>query len=641
MIGKDTIARIMDAARIEEVVGDFVRLKKRGSNYVGLCPFHNEKTPSFSVSAVKGIYKCFGCGKSGNAVGFIMEHEHFTYREALVYLAARYQIPVEEREQTPEERREETLKESLYIVNGFAQNYFTRYLLESAEGREIGLPYFSERGLRSDIIEQFKLGYCPEEGNLFTTEALHAGYRMELLRQLGLSTQAGQDFFRGRVIFTIHGVSGKVVGFAGRTLSADKKVPKYINSPETEIYVKSKIVYGLHQARKSISDKDLCFLVEGYMDVLSMYQAGIENTVASSGTSLTQDQVRLIKRYTSNLTIIYDGDPAGVKAALRGLDIALEEGMNVKVVLLPENEDPDTFVHASGKEGFLRYVGENQKDIIHLRTALFLEEAGDDPAKVAGIIRDIVGSIARIPDPITRSLYIKQTAKKLQVEEEILFAETNKMLRKKAYDRLNTYDRASAGEALPEMQLKQEETFTFHLDESQERDIVRLLLENSNFEIEGENAIVRILSNLADVEIDHVLYQQIIEEYRDYYRQNEFLPQAHFINHHDEPVRKLVLDLLQTPYELSENWWKMHEVFITDKQFLVRKDIVKSISMLKLKKVLRMKMEAEEKIRALQEEMQDADSAGISYYQKEVIALQELIKKLSADTGTVVVPYIK
>ncbi len=638
MISKETIAKIVDTARIEEVVSDFVNLKKRGVNYIGLCPFHNEKTPSFTVSAVKGIYKCFGCGKSGNAVSFIMEHEHFTYREALKYLATKYQIEVEEKERTNEEIIAENKKESLYIINSFAQNYFSEQLLQHDEGKTIGLSYFEERGLRKDTIDKFKLGYCPSEGDAFTQFAIKSGFQLELLQQLGLTSQYGKDFFRGRVLFSIHSVSGKVLGFGGRTLSADKKIPKYINSPETEIYFKSKIVYGIYQARKSIVEKDECYLVEGYMDVISLSQAGIENVVASSGTSLTQDQVRLIKRYSSNLTILYDGDSAGVKAAVRGLDIALEEGLNVKVVLLPAEHDPDTYVQKEGAEGLRKYIGNNKKDLIHLKTDLFLEEAQNDPVKIAGIIKDIVHSISLIPDSITRSLYIKQTSRTLQVEEQLLISETNKLLRKKAVGKLDANDKASAGEELPPLPAKEQQHFKFHLDEPQERDIVRLLLENSNFEIEGENAIGKILRNLSDVEIDNDLYRTIVDEYRRYYDKEEFLPQVHFINHENDLVKALVLDLLQTPYELSENWLKMHDVAVTDKQFLVRKDIMKSISMLKLKKILKMKMDVEARLQELQNDPIHNNMEEMMLCQKEVMELQGYIKKLSGDTGTVVVP---
>jgi len=643
MITKENIERIMDAAHIEEVVGEFVQLKKRGVNYIGLCPFHNEKTPSFTVSHTKGIYKCFGCGKSGNSVGFVMEHEHFTYREALKFLATKYNIPIEEKERTSEEIIAETVKESLYIVNAYAQNYFSNYLLNSEEGKTIGLSYFKERGLSDATIEKFKLGFCPSAGDTFTKDALKAGYQGALLKQLGLTSQYNQDFFRGRVLFTIHSISGKVLGFGGRTLSADKKIPKYINSPETEIYFKSKIVYGIYQARKPIAEKDECFLVEGYMDVISLAQSGIENVVASSGTSLTQDQVRLIKRYSKNVTIIYDGDTAGVKAALRGLEIALEEGMNVKVVLLPMEDDPDTLVRKLGMEGFLNYVEKEKKDIIHLKTNLFLAEAKNDPVKIAAIIKDIVQSIALIPDPITRSLYIKQTAVMLQVEEQILISEINKILRRKAIDRLDTKDRASAGGdlQLPVAPQQLRESFKFYLDEEQEKDVVRLLLENSNYELDGEQAITRILRNLENVEIENQLYNKVIEEYKNYYEKDEFISQVYFINHTDDAIKTLCLNILQSPYELSDNWGKMHGVHITDKLFLAGKDIVKTISLLKLKKMLKMKMDVDQRIKELQEAGMSENLDEIMMCQKEAMDIQGYIKQLSQDTGIVVMPVMK
>lgn len=643
MINKETIEKILEAARIEEVVADFVHLKKRGVNYIGLCPFHNEKTPSFTVSHTKGIFKCFGCGKSGNSVGFVMEHEHFTFREALKYLATKYHITLEETERTAEEIVSETHKESLYIINQYAQNYFSNFLYENEEGKTIGLSYFKERGLRETTIETFKLGYCPAKGDQFTNDAIAAGYQKELLQQLGLTSQYNLDFFRGRVLFPIHSMSGKVIGFGGRTLSADKKIPKYINSPETEIYLKSKIVYGIHQARKSLAQFDECFLVEGYMDVLSLHQAGIENVVASSGTSLTQDQVRLIKRYTSNLTIIYDGDQAGIKAALRGLEIALEEGLNVKILLLPPEDDPDTFIQKTGLQGFHDYVKKNKKDFIHLKTGLFLEEAQNDPVKIAGIIKDIVQSIALIPDAITRSLYARQTSAMLHVEEQILINEINKILRKKASDKLSYSDKTSIEEPAnfqPE-QKEMRRSFTFYFDEEQEKDIIRLLLENSNFELDGEKAIARILRNLEDVEIDNPLYNKIVHEYQSYYDHEEFISQAYFINHEDEAVKMLCLNILQTPYEISDNWAKMHDVHITDKFFLAGKDIVKTISLLKIKKMIRMKMEVEERIQELEKESVDKNFDEILLYQKEILDIHEYIKKLSLDTGIVAIPVVK
>lgn len=640
MISKESIERINETARIEEVVGDYVTLKKRGSNYIGLCPFHNEKTPSFNVSPAKGIYKCFGCGKSGNAVGFVMEHEHFTYREALKHLAKRYNIEIEETQRSAEEVVQDTTRESLYILNGYAQNYFSAFLFEQEEGKNIGLSYFRERGLTDEVIQQFKLGYCPAAGSTFTDDALKAGYQFDLMRQLGLTNEGRKDFFRGRVLFAIHSISGKVVGFGARTLSADKKVPKYLNSPENDIYNKSKVLYGMFQGRQAIAAKDECFLVEGYMDVLSLFQAGIENVVASSGTSLTHDQVRLIKRYTKNLTILYDGDPAGIKAALRGLDISLEEGLNVKVMLLPNGEDPDTWVQKLGAAGFLEIVAAEKKDLIHLRTTLFLEEAKNDPVRIAEIIKEIAFSVSLIPEPITRSLYTKQAAMTMGIDEQIMIAEVNRLIRKRTMDKLGKEDKASA-ESVPtdSYQQPKKSSVTFHLDEPQEKDIVRLLLENSNYELDGENAVLTILRNLDDVEIDNELYNRIISEYRQFYSGSEFLPQSHFVNHPDDHIRQLCTNLLQSPYELSENWSKMHDVLIKDKSFLVHKDIVKAISILKLKKVLKMKADIEQQLKQLQSDQ--SSEADMILAMQDVKQLQDIIRRLSEVTGTVVMPYLR
>jgi DNA primase len=639
MIPKETINQIMDAARIEEVVGDYVTMKKRGSNFLGLCPFHNEKTPSFNVSPSKGIYKCFGCGKAGNVVGFVMEHEHLTYREAIKLLGKRYNIEVEEAPRSNEEIEQDNKRESLYIVNTYAQNYFHDFMLQEEEGKNIGLSYFRERGLGKEVTDTFKLGFCPSDGKTFTETAIRTGYNEQILKELGLTTEKGNDFFRGRVIFTIHSVSGKVLGFGARTLSADKKVPKYLNSPESEIYNKSKVLYGMFQARQDISKMDECYLVEGYMDVISLHQAGIRHVVASSGTSLTHDQVRLIKRYTNNLTILYDGDPAGIKAALRGLDVSLEEGLNVKVMLLPEGQDPDTWVQELGAEALMEQVAKEKKDLIHLRTSLFLEDAKNDPVNVAEIVKEIAFSISLIPEPITRSLYIKQASNSLGVEEVVLIQEANRLIRKRTLDTLNKQDRASA-EAVAEAPVlisNQQRSVVFHLDEIQERDIVRLLLENSNYELQGENAIKTILENLQDIEIDHPVYKKVIDEYKNYYNEQEFLPQSHFINHNDPKISKLCTDLLQSPYEISENWSRMHEVFISDKSVLVKRDIGKAISILKLKKVVRMKNDLEKKIREMQGNENNEEE--LMENLRDAQQLDSFIRQLSEVTGTAILPY--
>lgn len=422
----------MGEARIEEVVGDFVHLKKSGSSYKALSPFSSEKTPSFYVSPAKGIFKDFSSGKGGNSVTFLMEHEQMSYPEALRYLAKKYNITIEEDEVTPEQKEEQNKRESLYIVNEFAQQWFVNQLLEQ-EGRAVGLAYFKERGFNQETIETFHLGYSPDSWDSFTNAAKDAGYGEEYLLDTGLIKQSGErryDAYRGRVIFPIHNLSGRPIGFGARTLKTDKKVPKYINSPESDVYFKSKIVYGIYQAKGAIVKEDNCLLVEGYTDVLALHQAGIKEVVASSGTALTKDQVKLIKRYTNNITILYDGDPAGIKASFRGIDLVLEEGMHVKVVLFPEGEDPDSFSKKLPADELKTYITKNAKDFIRFKTSVLIDDVGDDPMRRSDLIHEIVNSIALIPDHIARSIYTKECSNLLDISERALISELNKARKK-------------------------------------------------------------------------------------------------------------------------------------------------------------------------------------------------------------------
>lgn len=423
MIPQETVNRILDAAQIVDVVGDFVTLKKRGANHIACCPFHNEKTPSFSVSASKGIYKCFGCGKSGTAVGFVMEHENMTYVEALKYLARKYHIEVVEKEESAEEIAQRQRHESLLLVSEFAGKFF-QDSLGTQEGQAIAYQYFRSRGLEDETIRKYGLGWAPLTRKALSDKAREAGYKEEFLIETGLSIKYDDgrlvDRFYDRVMFPIHSVSGRVIAFGGRTLKTDKSVAKYVNSPETEIYVKSKSLYGIYFAKNAISKHDRCILVEGYLDVLSMHQLGITNVVASSGTSLTVDQIRLIRKFTSNVTIIYDGDGAGIKAALRGIGLVLKEGMNVKVVLLPDGQDPDDFARRHTLEEVEDYISRNEQDFIGFKTDLLLDEAGNDPIKRAGLINDIADTIALIPDAVVRAVYVKTSAAKFDIDEQIL-----------------------------------------------------------------------------------------------------------------------------------------------------------------------------------------------------------------------------
>ncbi len=431
MIDQHTVDRIIEAANIVEVVSDFVTLRRRGANYVGLCPFHDEKTPSFSVSPARGICKCFSCGKGGNAVHFVMEHEQITFYEALKYLARKYNIEIQEKQLTEEEKQRKTDRESMLIVNEYAQKFFATNLLENAEGRSIGLSYFRERGFGEDIINKFGLGYSPEKRDALAQDAIKRGYKKEYLVKTGLCLESQQgtlyDRYKGRVIFPIHSLSGKVIAFGGRILRKDEKSAKYVNSPESEVYRKSDVLYGIYHAKQAIVKNDFCYLVEGYTDVLSMHQAGIENVVASSGTSLTPGQIRLIHRFTNNITVLYDGDAAGIKASLRGIDLILQEGMNIKVVLLPDGDDPDSFSKKQSAADFTAYIQAHETDFIRFKTNLLLQGAGNDPIKRATLIGDIVRSIAIIPDNILRSIYVQDCARLLNVDEQMLLREVNKI----------------------------------------------------------------------------------------------------------------------------------------------------------------------------------------------------------------------
>ena len=543
-IKRQTIDAIFETARIEEVIGDFVHLKKAGSNYKGLSPFTNEKTPSFFVSPAKQIFKCFSTGKGGNVVSFLMEQEHMTYPEALRYLAKKYGIEIEEDEvDSPEEQKALNERQNIEVVTKFAQEFFTDSLLNTDEGRSIGLSYFKERGFSDETIEKFQLGYSPDDSQALLNAAKKGQYSIEYLEKAGLIKRSGDrqfDFFRGRVIFPIHNLTGKPIAFGARTLKSDKKVAKYFNSPESELYYKSKVLYGIYQSRSTIVKEDNCYLVEGYTDVISLHQAGIHNVVASSGTSLTTDQVRLIKRYTSNITILYDGDPAGIKASFRGIDIILEAGLNVKVVLFPEGQDPDSYARSVNSEALKAYLEKEQNDFIVFKSRVLQKEAGDDPVKKAALVRDILESIALVQDSILRSFYIRECARLLDVEENNLVQELNKILRKKQYAStgqtppLDNYIRPQAPIKKKEKTLSSREL---------EIDILMKLLQYGNqqiiIELINENdEKAEVLTHVADyilfeVNSDYVDfrddgYRLLLEEFRNIEIENTPALQHHF-----------------------------------------------------------------------------------------------------------------
>lgn len=566
MIPKETIDQIKLAADIVEVIGDFVDLKKSGTNYKGLSPFVDEKSPSFFVSPGKEIFKDFSSGKGGDAIKFVMEVEGLSYVEALKYLAKKYNIEIKEKEETPEDVIQRTERESLFIVLNFAKDFYKDTLLNHEEGKAIGLSYFKERGFTPDIIDKFDLGYSLDQWDALLKEAEKKQYNLEILEKAGLvlSKDEGKrktyDRFRGRVIFPIHNLTGKVIAFGARILTNDKKQPKYINSPETEVYHKSKILYGIAQAKQQIRSEDNCFLVEGYTDVLSLHQAGIENTVASSGTSLTTDQIKLIGRYTKNITVLYDGDAAGIRASLRGIDLILEEGLNVHVVLIPEGEDPDSYARKNGGEAFRAFIKKERQDFITFKTELFLSEADNDPVKRAEVIREIVQSIGKIPDPITRTVYFQQCARLLDISESVLVQEFNKS---KASEK-----RKDSSETLyPEVLPAQEKVET-PLDEKsivigQERELARILLNYGTEKVSEDSSVSEyLLDEIDDLEeFCSPIYGQIILEFRAARSRDEIIDASFFFEYKDDKVRDEVIGLIADPYTMSDQWSR-HQIYV-------------------------------------------------------------------------------
>jgi len=592
MITKSTIDRIMEATDIVEVIGEFVQLKKRGANYVGLSPFANERTPSFTVSPAKGIFKDFSSGKGGSAITFLMELEKFTYPEALRWLAKKYSIEVEETVETVENKEEENHRESLMIVTGYAAKFFHESLLETDEGKSIGLSYFKERGFNNETIRKFELGYSPDQWEAFTGQALKDGYLPQFLEESGLSVKRENsslyDRYRGRVMFPIHSFTGRVIAFGGRTLKNDKNVPKYVNSPESEIYHKSNVLYGLYFAKKAIREEDNCFLVEGYADVLSVHQAGIENVVASSGTSLTVEQIRLIGRFTKNITILYDGDAAGIKASLRGLDMILEEGLNVKVVLFPDGHDPDSYVRNFGTNGFKKHIEENKKDFILFKTDILLKDAGTDPIKKAEVIREIVESVAKIPDSIKASVFIKECSYLLKIDERALLSELNKMKMAKA--KKDSQQQISRPAPVDETLLEEPVEKVAKHDASQEREIVRLLLLYGNRVIDWDgiaNTYIGpfMIAELSDVEFENETCKTFVEIYRREVENGVLPEEQYFIHYPQKDIVDLTVTLIATKYTLSENWYEMHKILVPDEQVNMKATILGAIFHLKKQKV--------------------------------------------------------
>ena len=600
MIDQATIDRILDAAQIVEVVSDFVTLRKRGVNYVGLCPFHNEKTPSFSVSPSKGLCKCFSCGKGGNAVHFIMEHEQMSYPEALRYLAKKYNIEIKERELTNEEKEVQSNRESMFIVNNFARDYFQNILKNHVDGRSIGLAYFRQRGFRDDIIDKFQLGFSTEGRDALAQEALRKGFKQEFLVKTGLCYETDdhklRDRFWGRVMFPVHTLSGKVVAFGGRVLSTEnKKLAKYVNSPESEIYHKSNELYGIYFAKQAIVKQDRCFLVEGYTDVISMHQSGVENVVASSGTSLTPGQIRLIHRFTNNITVLYDGDMAGIKASIRGIDMLLEEGMNIKVCLLPDGDDPDSFARKHNATEFQNFIQEHETDFIRFKAQLLMEDAGKDPMKRAELINDIVRSIAVIPEAIVRDVYIKECGQLLRIEDKLLVSEVAK--RRELQAEKGNKPRASnnaptpqPGEMPPPFPPEEMEADTYQSfipqegKEGQEfykyeRLIIQMIVRYGEkvmcnlTDEEGNEVPVTVVEYVInDLKEDELafhnpLHRRILSEASEHIHDQEFASERFFVAHPDPKISTIATELASDRYQLSKYHSKTQKL-VTDEERL-------------------------------------------------------------------------
>lgn len=656
MISQNTIQQILARIDIVEIVGNFVKLKKRGANYLGLCPFHNEKSPSFTVTPSKEIYKCFGCGVSGNAIKFLMEHEKYSYVEALRWLAQRYDVAVEETETSPEVKQQQQMADSLYIINNFAREYFSDILLNSEEGQNVGLSYFEERGFTQETIRKFQLGYSLNVWDAFTKAALAKGYNLDYLQKTGLVTIRNEqpgDNYRGRVIFPIHNQSGKVLGFGARILVKNDRAPKYINSPENEIYIKNRILYGTYFARHAIDKLNECLLVEGYTDVISLHQAGIENVVASSGTSLTQHQLRLIKKYTNNLTILFDGDNAGVKAALRGLDMAIEEGLNVKLVLIPDKEDPDSYVQKIGAEAFREFIAANKQDFILFKLQITLQDAGNDTTRKSQLVNEIAETISKIDktEDFTRQQdYIRQCSQVLKIDEQGLINLVNKFIRERFQKKEQQQSRDNASSHAPDDDLSPEAIAAmeameggesgvvnyFNPDEKQEKELVKILLRFGDrpFSEEDKNTVADYIFHLPyDFEslTDSEIVKRILREYKKMYDDDNLPDKKWFLYHADPEVAAVVVHLMEDKEaELSANWKDRYEIetIYGDNAYL--QDTISTTNYLILRKIRKM----------MTENQQEMERSVIFEEQIKCIELHKHLKQLETELtqglGTVI-----
>ncbi len=643
MITPNTIQQITNRIDIIDVVGEFVKLKKRGTNYIGNCPFHNEKTPSFTVSPAKEIYKCFGCGKSGNTITFLMEHEKYSYVEALKWLAARYHIEVEETETSAEQKQLIQTADSLYIINNFAQQFFSNQLFNTEDGKAIALSYLKERGFREEVLKKFQIGYNPDSRDSLTRALLGNQFNKELLPKTGLVSLRNNDElvdnYRGRIIFPIHGNTGKVIGFGARVIGKSDRGPKYINTPENEVYSKSKILYGSYFARTAIDKADECLLVEGYTDVVSLHQAGIENVVASGGTSLTTDQLRLIKKYTNNLTIIYDGDSAGVKAALRGLDMALEESLNVRLVLIPDNEDPDSYVNKVGAAAFYEFVAANKKDFIIFQLEVMLKEAGNDVNKKSSVVNQIAETLSKInraEDFTKQQDYIRQCSNLLRIDEMGLTTLVNKYKR----DKISKDEKKMSLEEatfLQEQAAQQPEDvlddnqFLFNQDEAHERNMLRVLLDYGLRPWDETRTMADyIFEELEQFHFDNPDLEKLFEEYRTWYLQGLEPTSKTLLYHENENIRNLVVSISMFPFELSQKWDEVMETMNIVNRDTSLQDVTMSVNFYKLRKIKKM----------FDQNQRDMENAPLDEQMRLIEVhkhLKEIERELAKQLGTVII----
>ncbi len=643
MIAPQSIQEVLSRADIIDIIGQFVRLKKRGANYMANCPFHNEKTPSFHVSAAKGIYKCFGCGKGGNVVTFIQEHEKLTYPESIRWLADYYKITLEESERTPEQQLHQLAEEGLRILNEFAAQYFHDNLLNTEEGQNIGLSYFKQRGLRKEIIERFRLGYNSEAGDVFYKAAAAKGHNPEMLEKAGLVKNRNEryyDVYRGRVIFPIQSMTGRILGFGARILKSNEKAPKYINTPENELYVKSRILYGMYQSRQAIGKLDECFLVEGYTDVISLHQGGVENVVSSSGTSLTEDQLRLVAQLTKNLTILYDGDAAGIKAALRGLDMALAQSFNVQLVLLPDGEDPDSYIQKSGAAQFHEYVKTHKKNVIGFRMEVGLAEVGNDPVKKSKLVNEIAESISRInkaEDFALQSYYIREAAGKLEVDETGLVTLINKYIRDRV-DKENKHYAREKEVAAPQQDWEQEQERQAQpqpaKEEEQEWQLIRILVEYGDRPFEGYTDTADFIYQSVDPEVFES--EQARNIYNHYFGLAPVRPAiSYFTNFPDSAMQQRLITLLHTSNEISPKWKTNYGIESQHGENNYINDVESTIAYFDLKKIIQVQEQLTDLL------MKELDPLKQSVFQKKFIEFRAMEKEIIKKHGTVVFKQLK